>query len=198
MAVSILMLAGVPPVGSADPPPAGTVTSGAPGILNTADGWHVEIAAGDETHLPVAPMITAASTREYLVGGTFRGTVTGSGSTRLTGGTLVAGYQIGCGVLADDIEIAPSVGLDIGLPIPDIDAELGVDGSIDLLPGQISVIDVADKEFEGAEARVTITGLRVNFDRCVGQSFIRSYATLAISTEDTEDVITYLGVTSYT
>ena len=57
------------------------------------------------------------------------------------------------------------------------------------------MVDVTDMEFDGTEARVTITGLRVNFDRCVGQSFIRSRATLAVSTEDTEDVITYLGVT---
>lgn len=36
---------------------------------------------------------------------------------------------------------------------------------------------------------------RVNFDKCAGQSFIRSYATLSVSTEDTVDVITYTGVT---
>ncbi|WP_370333886.1 MspA family porin [Mycolicibacterium hippocampi] len=186
----------VQPVADAGPPPPpGVVASGAPGVLDTPDGWRVEVFARDESQLPVAPLTTAISSREYLVGGTFVGRVTGSGTTELTGGTLVAGYQIGCGVLADEIAIEPSAGLAVVLPIPDFDGQLGIDGSIDLLPGQISVVDIADKKFEGDEARVTITGLRVNFDRCVGQSFIRSRATLAVSTEDTEDVITYLGVT---
>jgi MspA len=177
------------------PPPSGVVASGPPGILDTPDGWHVEVSARDETQLPVAPLTTAISSREYLVGGTFVGKVTGSGTTAVTGGTLVAGYQIGCGVLADQFAIEPSVGLDLGLPEPDFDGEFGIDASIDLLPGQISVVDIADMKFDGTEARVTIAGLRVNFDRCVGQSFIRSHATLAVSTKDTEDVITYLGVT---
>lgn len=180
----------------ANPVPPGVVPSGAPGILDTPDGWHIEVSGRDESQLPVAPLTTAVSSREYLVGGTFVGSVTGSGTTEPTGGVLVAGYQIGCGVLADTIEIAPGAELIVGLPIPDFDAQFGIDGSVDLLPGQISVVDVADKKFEGTEARVTITGLRINFDRCVGQSFIRSHATLAVSTEDTEDVITYLGVTN--
>ena len=91
--------------------------------------------------------------------------------------------------------ISPRAGLGIGFPAPDFDVDVGLDGVVDLLPGEIAVVDVTDMEFDGTEARVTITGLRVNFDRCVGQSFIRSYATLSVSTKDTEDVITYLGVT---
>ena len=186
----------VQPIADAGPSPMpGLVASGPPGILDTPDGWHVEVSARDETQLPVAPLTTAVSSREYLVGGTFVGNVTGSGTTAVTGGTLVAGYQIGCGVLADQFAIEPSAGIDLGLPIPDFDADFGLDASIDLLPGQISAVDIADMTFDGTEARVTISGLRVNFDRCVGQSFIRSQATLAVSTADTEDVVTYLGVT---
>lgn len=184
-----------PVVSGGEPAPDGAVPSGAPGVFDTPDGWRIEVSARDESLLPVAPLTTAISSREYLVGGTFLGTATGSGSTELTGGTLIAGYQIGCGVLADSVEISPSAALAIGLPIPDFDIEFGIDGSIDLLPGQISTVDVTEMEFDGTEARVTVDGLRINFDRCVGQSFIRSRATLAISTKDTEDVITYLGVT---
>jgi hypothetical protein len=184
------------PVADTGPPaPPDLVPSGPPGVLDTPDGWRIEVSARDETQLPVEPLTTALSSREYLVGGTFFGKVTGAGATTVTGGSLVAGYQIGCGVLADEIAIEPSAGIDLGLPEPDFDGEFGLDASIDLLPGQISVVDIADMKFDGTEARVTIAGLRVNFDRCVGQSFIRSHATLAVSTEDTEDVITYLGVT---
>lgn len=175
--------------------PPGAVPSGPPGVVDTPDGWHIEVSGRDETQLPVAPLTTAVSTREYLVGGTFAGKVTGSGATKVTGGTLVAGYQIGCGVLLEKVQISPRASLGLGFPIPVFDAEVGLDGVVDLLPGEISVVDVTDMEFDGTDARVTITGLRVNFDRCVGQSFIRSYATLSVSTADTEDVITYLGVT---
>jgi hypothetical protein len=42
---------------------------------------------------------------------------------------------------------------------------------------------------------VNITGYRIKIDSCAGQSFIRSYATFTSSTDDTEDVVTYLGVT---
>ncbi|MGE2715115.1 MspA family porin [Mycolicibacterium litorale] len=184
------------PAGSPGAPvPSGAVPSGSPGVLDTPDGWHIEVSARDETQLPVAPLTTAVSSREYLVGGTFVAAVTGPGTTQVTGGTLAAGYQIGCGVLANEVKITPGAGLDIGIPVPDFDAQFGIDGSIELQPGEVSTVDIADKDFEGTEARVSITGLRVNFDRCVGQSFIRSHATLAVSTEDTEDVVTYLGVT---
>ena len=47
----------------------------------------------------------------------------------------------------------------------------------------------------GANPRITITGFHIKIDGCVGQSFIRSYATLTISTGETADVIAYMGVT---
>jgi MspA len=177
------------------PPPGGAVPSGPPGVLDTPDGWHIEVVAKDETQLPVAPLTTAISSREYLVSSTFVASVTGSGSTELKGGTLTVGYQIGCGILADEIEIKPQAGIGVNVPFDVLDGEIALGGEVDLLPGEVNVVDVAEKEFEGTDTRVTVTGLRVKFDRCAGQSFIRSYATMSVSTEDTEDVITYTGVT---
>jgi MspA len=69
-------------------PPEGRVPSAAPGVLDTPDGWHLEIVGSNETQFPVAPLTTAISSREYLVAGTFIGKVTGGGKTKLTGGTL--------------------------------------------------------------------------------------------------------------
>lgn len=210
-AVCVLAAVGAAPVASAQPlppppppapgalppppPPGGAVPSGATGVLDTPDGWRVEVFAKDESQLPVAPLTTSLSTREYLVSGTFIGKTTGSGSTELAGGALEAGYQIGCGVLLDEFEIEAGAGLGFGLPFDVLDAEVSLGGKVELAPGVVNVVDVAEKEFEGTETRITINGLRVNFDGCVGQSFIRSYATLKVSTEDTEDVITYLGIT---
>src|SRR5262245_21427434 len=88
-------------------PPEGRVPSGAPGVLDTPDGWHLEVTGTNETQLPVAPLTTAISSREYLVAGTFTGKITGGGKTKLTGGTLEAGEQIGCGIISDEEEINP-------------------------------------------------------------------------------------------
>ena len=53
---------------------------------------------------PVAALTGAPTSREYLVDGSFSGSVTGSGGPKLAGGSLEAGYQIGCGISQDDIE----------------------------------------------------------------------------------------------
>src|SRR3954463_713648 len=105
-AVCIAIPVGVAPLALADPvsdpaivpvdatnplPPEGDVPSGPAGVLDTPDGWKLTVTGSNETQLPVAPLTTAISSREYLVAGTFVGTVTGKGKTKLTGGTLEAG-----------------------------------------------------------------------------------------------------------
>ena len=63
------------------PPDNGVVASADPGVVTTPDGWMLTVVATDESQLPIAPLTTAVSSREYLVGGTFTGTVTGKGKT---------------------------------------------------------------------------------------------------------------------
>ena len=202
----------VPAADSAPPPPGGPngpVPSGPPGVLKTPDGWTLNVAGQNESMEPVAPLTGALSSREYLVDGTFTGSITGGGGTKLTGGTLEAGYQIGCGILADDIESISSAGITPGFHIPGVPNTvagnslfpfiLSVNASeqikIDLKPGTVNIVSVDKKSFKGTVPRIQITGLRVKFDACAGQSFIRSYSTLTSSTDNTDDVITYLGVT---
>jgi hypothetical protein len=80
------------PVNATNPlPPEGGVPSGPAGVLDTPDGWHLEVVGANETQLPVAPLTTAISSREYLVAGTFTGKITGGGKTKLTGGSMEAG-----------------------------------------------------------------------------------------------------------
>src|SRR6478752_1823795 len=44
------------PVNATNPlPPEGGVPSGPPGVLDTPDGWHLEVVGANETQLPVAP-----------------------------------------------------------------------------------------------------------------------------------------------
>jgi hypothetical protein len=210
-AAAPLALADPPPVtpaadNSAPPPdgPNGPVPSAPPGVLQTPDGWNLSVQGSNESMEPVAPLTGFPASREYLVDGTFSGAVTGGGKTKLNGGSLEAGYQIGCGVLADDFESISSAGVTPGLNVPIITGSLlpvtlGLNASeqvkIDLKPGTVNIVPVDKKSFKGTVPRITITGLRIKFDLCAGQSFIRSYATLTSSTDNTDDVITYLGVT---
>lgn len=216
-AVCIAIPVGVAPVALADPPPpdpsiqpvgapagpppdTGAVPSAAPGVLDTPDGWHLNVIGTNETQLPVAPLTTAISSREYLISGTFTGNITGGGKTKLTGGTMEAGEQIGCGIISDETEINPGASFTPGISIPftgNATAGFGISlqGKVYLKPGTVTTVALDKKSFKGTSTRITLTGVRVKTDQCAGQSFIRSYATLTSSTDNTDDVVTYLGVT---
>ena len=189
----------VVPVNATNPlPPEGAVPSAPPGVLDTPDGWHLEVIGANETQLPVAPLTTAISSREYLIAGTFTGKITGGGKTKLTGGSIEAGEQIGCGIISDETEINPGASITPGLSaigLPSVSAGISLQGKVYLKPGTVTTVAIDKKSFKGTTTRVTITGVRVKTDQCAGQSFIRSYATLTSSTDNTDDVITYLGVT---
>jgi MspA len=197
-----------PPADDPGPPPDnGIVASADPGVVTSPDGWVLTVVAKDETQLPVAPLTTAVSSREYLVGGTFTGTVTGHGKTSLNGGTLEAGYQIGCGIELGQVRLIGQAGVTVGLGIATPGgalAGLGIgsvqfplSGTLEIhpKPGTVSTVTVDKKTFKAAPVRVTLKDTHIKVDGCVGQSFLRSYATLTSSTTDTDDVVAYYGVT---
>lgn len=191
-----------PPAGDAGPPPdTGAVASSPPGIVTTPDGWVLTVQGGNESQLPVAPLSTATSSREYLVGGTFGGTVTGDGSTTLAGGILEVGYQIGCGIELNQVRLIGQAGIGTsGSSLTNViptGVTFPVSGKIEIhpKPGTVSTVTVDKKEYKAAPVRVTLKDIHVKVDGCVGQSFLRSYATLTSSTTDTDDVVAYYGVT---
>jgi hypothetical protein len=191
-----------PPADDGPPPDNGVVASAEPGIVTSPDGWTLTVVAKDETQLPVAPLTTALSSREYLVGGTFTGTVTGGGKTSLSGGVLEAGYQIGCGIELGQVRLIGQAGVTAtgssltGGIIP-TGVQFPLSGTIEIhpKPGTVSTVTVDKKTFKAAPVRVTLKDTHIMVDGCVGQSFIRSYATLTSSTTDTDDVVAYYGVT---
>lgn len=195
----------VDPAGDVGPPPDnGIVASADPGIVTSPDGWTLTVVAKDETQLPVAPLTTAVSSREYLVGGTFTGTVTGKGKTSLSGGTLEAGYQIGCGIELGQVRLIGSAGVSVGglsfpatgpVFAPALSFPLSGTIEIHAKPGTVSTVTVDKKTFKAAPVRVTLKDTHIKVDGCVGQSFLRSYATLTSSTTDTDDIVAYYGVT---
>ncbi|HZN84410.1 MAG TPA: MspA family porin [Mycobacterium sp.] len=192
-----------PPADDVGPPPdTGVVASAEPGVVTTPDGWVLTVVAKDETQLPVAPLTTAVSSREYLVGGTFTGTVTGSGKSSLSGGTLEAGYQIGCGIELGQVRLIGQVGIGTsgssitGGLIP-TGVTFPISGTIEIhaKPGTVSTVTVDKKDYKAAPVRVTLKDTHIKVDGCVGQSFLRSYATLTSATADTDDIVAYYGVT---
>jgi hypothetical protein len=191
------------PAGDDGPPPDnGIVGSSDPGVVTTPDGWILTVAATNETELPIAPLTTAVSSREYLVGGTFTGTVTGKGKTSLAGGSLEAGYQIGCGIELGQVRLIGQAGISVGASFPGTGAALSsvtapLSGTIEIhpKPGTVSTVTVDKKTFKVAPVRVTLKDTHIKVDGCVGQSFLRSYATLTSSTTDTDDVVAYYGIT---
>ena len=191
-----------PAAAAAGPPADGRVPSADPVTYNTSDGWVLGLGAKDESQVPVAPLTTAVSSREYLASGTFVGSLQGPEQAR---GVLEVGYEIGCGIdmsTSNGVTMAGSAGLNpgVGFPltggfIPLVTVPINGVLTVGLKPGLIIVVPVDKKEFKGPNPRVTITGFHVKIDGCVGQSFIRSYATLTQVTDESDVVLSYVGVT---
>jgi hypothetical protein len=206
MAPSVDADPGADPAAAAVPPADGRVPSADPAILNTPDGWRLALGAKDEMQIPVAPLTTAVSSREYLASGTFVGSLTGPEQPR---GVLEVGYQIGCGIdmatsngvtMAGSSGITPSLGAAVPLTalptfLPFFSAPVNGVLSVGLKPGLVIVVPVVKKVFKGPNPWVMISNFHVKIDGCVGQSFIRSYATLTRETDQSDVVLSYVGVT---
>jgi hypothetical protein len=197
---------GAPPP---EPPPVELVESSPPATSKSPDGWTLTVSAKDETQRVIQPLTTAISTREYEVGGLFNAKMEGPDEADPPEGTFEVGYQIGCGIdmsTSNGVVMSGSLGLTPGLGV----AGLGTGGltgiptfltpisgslAVALKPGIINVVPVSKKEFKGAEPWIQITGFRVKIDGCVGESFIRSYAFLTRSTDVSDAILGYYGVT---
>jgi hypothetical protein len=228
MCILIGALGGAP-VAGADPDPAapdaaqpvaaeaaappvddGRVESTPPATTKTPDGWTLTISAKDEVQMPAAPLTTALSSREYIVGGVYNGALGGDGDAPK--GVFEVGYQIGCGIdmstsngvsLTGTAGINPSIGY-FGLDFPGVQPDgiapgigANVSGAITvgLKPGIINVVPVTKKQYKGAAPWVSISNFHVKIDGCVGESFIRSYATLSKSTDEGDAILSWYGIT---
>lgn len=190
----------VPPV-EGEPgmtPDTGTVASAEPAVVTTPDGWVLRLAAKDETQLPIPALTTATTSREYLAGGTFTGSVSGSGSTSLRGGTLEAGYQIGCGIALSSVRLTGSLGLSSSVSrsgLGGISAPIQGNVEVRPKPGEVINVSVTEMKFKGKDSRVTLKDVHIKIDGCVGQSFLRSYAKLTSAAPGSQDIVAYYGAT---
>ena len=173
---------GVP--GEGAPVDDGKVASNPPVTDKSPDGWTMTVGGKDETQRAVPPLTTAISTREYQVGCGIEMT-TGNGVVVSGNASGTAGVGIGVtpGLVLGDFYL-PSAGVTIGGGV-----------AVSLKPGLINIVPVTKKNFVGTTPWVSIDNFRVKIDGCVGQSFIRSYATLAKSSEDGDAILSWYGVT---
>jgi MspA len=185
------------PVADAGPPPPpvddGHVASTPPVTTKFPNGWTLTVSAHDETERPVPSLTDEAGTREYIVGGVFNGSVhapAGAGTPR---GTFEVGYQTAC-----QTDTQPPAHLTFGIG-PDMASDLSLFGA-----SVITTVPVAKKEFNGTDPWVMVSGFSIKIDggvnghthledACVGQSFIRSYATLTASTDTSNVSQSYYG-----
>jgi hypothetical protein len=190
-------------------PPAddGKVASTPPITDESPDGWIMTVGGMNEVQRAVSPLTTAISSREYQVSGTFTGSLKGPGGGAAKG-VLEVGYQIGCGIemttgngVIVSGNAAGSAGLGFGFfdgndfEVPSIGGNLGGGVAVSLKPGLVNIVPVTKKAFVGTAPWVGIHKFRIKIDGCVGVSFIRSYATLAKSTDDGDGILSWYGVT---
>ena len=191
----------------------GRVESSPPKTTNSPDGWTLTVSAKDETQRVIAPLTTAISTREYEVGGIYSGLLTGpEEGDEGAQGTLEVGYQIGCGIdmstsngvsLTGTVGLNPSLGVigtDVISPLPEgiipaLGNNVGGGITVGLKPGLINTVPVSKKQFEGDKPWIMVDGFRIKIDGCVGESFIRSYAFLTRSTDMSDAIAAWYGVT---
>jgi hypothetical protein len=200
-----------PPDGAPPPPPLddGRVASAPPQTLTTPDGWTLTISSKDEMQMPIAPLTTAVSSREYSAGGTFTGRLEAPDGESPRG-VLEVGFQIGCGIdmsTSNGVVMNGSIGLNSGLgfsgplgalptgvaPIFSVPITGGI--AVALKPGLVNTVPVVKKEFKGPDPWVMVSNFHIKIDGCVGQSFLRSYAVLTRSTDQSDVVLGYYGLT---
>ena len=202
--------AGVAPVEAVPPVDDGKVVSSPPATTTAPDGTTLTISAKDETQMTVAPLTTAISSRAYVVGGVFQGSITGVDET--PEGVLQVGYEIGCGIdmsTGGGVLLGGNGGLNASLGyfgldfegvladglVPGFGGQLGGSVTVGLKPGIINNVPVTKKRFKGADPWVSISNFRITIDGCVGESFIRSYVTITNSTDEGESILSWFGTT---
>lgn len=193
-------------------PDDGRVASPPPSMIDTPDGWTLTLSAREETQRPNAPLTTAISSREYVVGGIFDGTVRGPDDPEAPQGTIEVGYQIGCGIdmstsngvtMTGSVGMSPSLGLggvDVASPLPEglvpvLTTPVTGGIAVAVKPGIVNIVPVTKKQFAGFDPWVLVSNFHIKIDGCVGQSFIRSYAFLTRSTDLSDSILAWYGET---
>ena len=198
-AVAVALISLAVGVAAAEPLPVADVTQSA----DTDDGWHLSAALTRMTINSVPNMAATGFTREGFVTGKAAATIDGNGGVAVNSGTLVMGLQLGCQV---DLSEGGSIGADADAGInPGFNnggdlfsvfgpyADIGVNGSINLLPGNITNLGLGKKELKGRTGEIVVHDAHVKVDGCGGQVSVRFFATAMIDTDKSNDSVNVYG-----
>jgi hypothetical protein len=186
-------------VAAADPLPVADVTQSA----DTDDGWHLTASLTRMTINSVPNMAATAFTREGFVTGKAAAAIEGNGGVAVNSGSLFFGLQLGCqvdlsegGSIGGDADVGISPGFNGGSNIlSDVGpyADLGVNGSINLLPGTITNIGLGKKALKGRTGEIVVHDAHVKIDGCGGAVSVRFFATAMIDTDKSDDSVNAYG-----
>jgi hypothetical protein len=116
----------------------------------------------------------------------------GCGIDMSTGNGVETGGSAGFGPSLGTTALLPGVATGL---VPLISAPVNGLLTVGLKPGLVMIVPVVRKQFRSPDPWVMIHDFHVKIDGCVGQSFIRSYATLTRVTDQSDVVLSYVGVT---
>ncbi len=169
----------------------------------TADGWRVTAIKADEEVRSVAPLNQSPWTREGFLSLRGEGRITGAGRIAVSAGTVTAGFQIGCNTdvtsgITLGVTAGPTAQMSISWP-PALIVGAQASGNISttLKPGTIADIPFGTKKLADPTAGLTVDGVHVKVDGCLGPVAVRAYVTVAISTPTNDNTINVYGQPHY-
>lgn len=177
------------------------------------DGWRLKIRLENVEINPVSNLAGTPTSREAFFKATAIGTVDGAGSSELRGVDMALIVQIGCAVdVASGVSVGggvsatlgPSVSVSPALSITGgtlnvgagIGAGLGAAANVSttIKPGGIATSIVRTKKISKNRAGVSVEGVHVKVDGCVGNVGVRLGAGITMSSSEFDnEVFTYSG-----
>lgn len=149
------------------------------------------------------PLNQSSWTREGFLSLKGKAVVSGRGRVPVDAGTVTAGFQIGCNTdvtsgLTMGVMGGPTAQMSISYPpAAIIGAQILPNISTTLKPGTISNITFGTKKLAGPSAGLTLDGVHVKVDGCLGPVSVRAYVTVAVSTRANDNTVNVYGKPHY-
>lgn len=169
----------------------------------TEDGWQVSAVKAKERVRSVPPLNQSPWTREGFVTLRGEGRIGGAGRVPVDAGQMSFGLQIGCNTdVTSGVTIGvmggPTAQMSISYPPALIvGAQVLPNISTTLKPGVIADVPFGSKRLAGPKAGITIDGVHIKVDGCLGPVALRAYTRVAISTRLNDDTIHAYGQPHY-
>ncbi|GAB2704809.1 MspA family porin [Nocardia thraciensis] len=146
------------------------------------------VGSRDETVNRIPPLNMMGTTREALVGNVTYGRIDGP-----AGGKLRTGYHVGCAVTigAGNVGVTPE--LEGGIegaqtPIPHALGDLGPVATVNLTPGEVKELAVAEKELiPGKDVQIVTRDFHIVVNACSGPVAIRQFTYLYAKSAEVDD-----------